>query len=80
MKKRALFNEAIFQLDDDSSELTPDYYITKLRQLEYVLDQLNFLDHPVRIQQICQHMVKIKKELKRLEADKKNQLDTHLAN
>lgn len=48
--------------------------------MEYILDQFNLLDHPTQIQHLCQEMKKIKKQLKRLEAERKSLLSNHLAN
>jgi hypothetical protein len=49
------------------SELPVAYYISKRRQLEYRLDQLNIMDHPMEIQRICREIVAVKKKIQQLD-------------
>jgi TolA-binding protein len=52
---------------DDANAVAAGHYTAKLRQLEHKLNQLNFLEHPIQIQQIAQEMKSIYARLKQLE-------------
>jgi hypothetical protein len=80
MKKPVLLTELRILPADGHSDPGTAPYINKLRQMEYILDQFNLLDHPTQIQHLCQEMKKIKKQLKRMEAERKSLLSNHLAN
>jgi TolA-binding protein len=55
---------------DDANAVAAGHYTAKLRQLEHKLNQLNFLEHPIQIQQIAQEMKSIYARLKQLETKK----------
>jgi hypothetical protein len=64
--------EEIVLKGNSRNDLPAAYYISKRRQLEYKLDQLNVMDHPLEIQQLCGEIVTIKKKLEQLAAQKRN--------
>jgi hypothetical protein len=64
--------EEIVLKGNSRNDLPAAYYISKRRQLEYKLDQLNVMDHPLEIQRLCGEIVTIKKKLEQLAAQKRN--------
>jgi phenylalanine-4-hydroxylase len=54
------------------NDLPVAYYMSKRRQLEYTLDQLNIMDHPIEIQRICREIVAVKKKIQQLDPKKGN--------
>ena len=62
---------------DDANAVAAGHYTAKLRQLEHKLNQLNFLEHPIQIQQVAQEMKSIHARLKQLEAKKINGSGPH---
>ena len=52
------------------NDLPVAYYISKRRQLEYRLDQLNIMDHSIEIQRICRDITAVKKKIQQLDPKK----------
>lgn len=56
---------------DDSILVAVKFYTAKLRQLEYVLNQYNFLEHALQISALAHDIMEVKKKLKELEVRKR---------
>ena len=50
----------------DSREAQQDYHLSRLKQLEEELNQLNLLEHPHEIQAICKQIIAIKELLRKI--------------
>lgn len=71
MKITDITAEEIILAGNSKNDLPAAFYISKRRQLEYMLDQLNIIDHPAEIRRICQDIVNVKKKLQQIELRKK---------
>jgi len=56
---------------EDSVLVAIKFYTAKLRQLEYVLNQYNFLEHALQISALAKDILEVKMKLKKLEIRKK---------
>jgi hypothetical protein len=53
----------------DSKETLIAYYVDRIKQLEEQLDQLNLLDHPARIKEVCIELIVTRESLKEKSPD-----------